>query len=42
MLWLARYDHAGGLYNSGTGCCRSFRDLALAVFESMKLNPNIH
>jgi ADP-L-glycero-D-manno-heptose 6-epimerase len=42
MLWLARHDHAGGLYNSGAGRARSFRDLTLSVFASMSLPANIH
>lgn len=40
-LWLASHDHAGGLYNSGSGEARSFNALAEAVFAGLKLPPVI-
>jgi ADP-L-glycero-D-manno-heptose 6-epimerase len=30
-----------GLFNLGTGDARSFKDLGLAIFEAMELEPNI-
>ncbi|MES1214200.1 MAG: ADP-glyceromanno-heptose 6-epimerase [Bacteroidota bacterium] len=30
-----------GLYNLGTGIARSFKDLVTAIFDSLKLQPNI-
>lgn len=41
LFWLARHDHRGGLYNSGTGNARSFLDLAKSVFSAMGIEPNI-
>lgn len=41
MLWLCRNNHANGIYNSGTGSPRSFKDLAVAVFQAMGREPNI-
>ena len=41
LLWLAEHDYNGGLFNSGTGTARSFKDLATAVFAAMNLQPNI-
>ncbi len=41
LIWLARHDHAGGLFNSGTGQARSFLDLATSVFAAMELEPKI-
>jgi len=35
LRWLAEHDHAGGLFNSGTGRARSFTDLAAAVFAAL-------
>ena len=41
LLWLANANHAGGLYNSGTGRARSFFDLASAVFAALDRAPAI-
>jgi ADP-L-glycero-D-manno-heptose 6-epimerase len=41
MLWLSAHPHSNGLYNSGTGRARPFRDLALAVFSAMGREPKI-
>ncbi|MBF0298031.1 MAG: ADP-glyceromanno-heptose 6-epimerase [Oligoflexia bacterium] len=32
---------ASGIYNMGTGQARSFKDLALAVFSALNINPSI-
>lgn len=41
MLALAEVEHAGGLFNSGTGQARSFNELARAVFAAMNLPEQI-
>ncbi|WP_029007985.1 ADP-glyceromanno-heptose 6-epimerase [Azospirillum halopraeferens] len=41
MLWLMDNPGVCGLFNLGTGRARSFRDLALATFAAMDLEPRI-
>ncbi len=41
MLWLWRHPEASGIYNSGSGEARSFRELAEAIFAAMGRAPRI-
>lgn len=41
MLWLLDNPSVCGLFNCGTGSARSFRDLAVAVYTAMGLEPQI-
>lgn len=41
LLWLWRNPRVSGLFNSGTGAARTFRDLALAVFAVLECEPRI-
>ncbi|WP_165244092.1 ADP-glyceromanno-heptose 6-epimerase [Paludisphaera soli] len=41
MLWLWEHPEASGIYNSGTGTSRTFRDLATAVFTALGREPTI-
>lgn len=41
MLWLYAEDPASGIYNCGSGKARSFKDLALAAFTAMGVEPAI-
>jgi ADP-L-glycero-D-manno-heptose 6-epimerase len=41
MLFFLRNRNNSGIYNVGTGKARSYLDLTNAVFDSMKLNPEI-
>jgi ADP-L-glycero-D-manno-heptose 6-epimerase len=41
MLFFMENQENPGIYNVGTGNARSFLDLTLAVFTSMKINPEI-
>lgn len=41
ILYLMQHRKNSGLYNLGTGIARSFVDLTKAVFQSMKLEPQI-
>ena len=41
MLWLYDNPQVSGLFNVGTGKARSFRDLALATFAALGLEPRI-
>ena len=41
MLYFLHHQENSGIYNVGTGKARSFLDLTTAVFNSMKLNPEI-
>ncbi|MBU6325878.1 MAG: ADP-glyceromanno-heptose 6-epimerase [Bacteroidetes bacterium] len=41
MLHFMQHRKNSGLYNLGTGNARSFRDLALAVFQSLDTKPEI-
>lgn len=42
MLYFMEERNKSGVYNVGTGHARSFLDLALAVFKSMKIDPVIN
>lgn len=41
ILWLIAHPDVSGLFNVGTGHARSFRDLALALFEALGRTPTI-
>lgn len=41
IMWLLEHPEVNGLYNVGTGCAQSFRELAEATFEALGLEPNI-
>jgi ADP-L-glycero-D-manno-heptose 6-epimerase len=41
MLWLRQHTAVRGLFNSGTGTPRTFRDLVEAVFSAMGREPRI-
>ncbi|MCS6863819.1 MAG: ADP-glyceromanno-heptose 6-epimerase [Gemmataceae bacterium] len=41
LLWLWQNQAPNGLYNSGTGTPRTFRELATAVFDALGLAPHI-
>ena len=41
IMWLLEHPEVSGLYNVGTGCAHSFRELAEATFEALGLEPNI-
>lgn len=41
MLWSWRHEGPPGVYNSGTGCARTFNDLVAAVFEALGLPRRI-
>ncbi len=41
IQYLLEYPQVHGIYNVGTGKARSFKDLAVAVFKAMNLEPNI-
>jgi len=41
LMWLWQNTTPNGLYNSGTGTPRTFRDLAKAVFVALGREPNI-
>lgn len=41
IQWLLRHEEVNGLYNLGTGQAQSFRELAEATFDAMKIKPNI-
>lgn len=41
LLWLWETPRVSGLFNSGTGQARTFRDLALAVFAALGREPRI-
>ncbi len=40
-VWLMEHQPANGLYNTGTGQARTFNDLVRAIFNTLKLSPNI-
>jgi ADP-L-glycero-D-manno-heptose 6-epimerase len=40
-LWFMSHDHPCGLYNLGSGQARTFKDLVLALFASLQLEPQI-
>ncbi len=39
ILFLMKTRPTSGIYNLGTGTARSFKDLTLAVFQALQLNP---
>ncbi len=41
MWYLLNNKDTNGLFNIGTGNARSWKDLALAVFDNMQIEPNI-
>ena len=41
LLFFMENRKKSGLYNLGTGKARTFKDLALAVFKAMEINPDI-
>lgn len=41
MIYFLHHQEKSGIYNVGTGTARSFLDLTYAVFNSMKLNPEV-
>ena len=41
VLWLAASTHVSGIFNVGSGCARSFADLARAVFQTLGQQPAI-
>ena len=41
MLYFMENRNYSGIYNVGTGNARSFIDLTISVFQSMKINPEI-
>jgi ADP-L-glycero-D-manno-heptose 6-epimerase len=41
LIHFMHHRKNSGLYNLGTGKARSFKDLALAVFHSLNMNPHI-
>jgi ADP-L-glycero-D-manno-heptose 6-epimerase len=41
MLWLLATPQVCGLFNVGTGTARSFKDLILAAYAALGINPNI-
>ncbi len=41
MYWLMQHRKDSGIYNLGSGKARTFIDLVTAVFDSLKLPPNI-
>jgi ADP-L-glycero-D-manno-heptose 6-epimerase len=40
-FWIMEAKPASGLYNLGTGKARTFKDLVLAIFKSLKIEPDI-
>lgn len=40
-LWFLDHPAVSGIYNIGTGIARSFRDQMIAMFRSLKRDPNI-
>lgn len=41
VLWLLDHPRVSGIYNVGTGEARTFREMMLALFKALKLQPNI-
>jgi ADP-L-glycero-D-manno-heptose 6-epimerase len=41
MMWLLENEQASGLFNVGTGVARSFKDLAIAVYQALGKDPMI-
>ena len=40
-VWLMQHQPASGLYNTGTGKARTFKDLVTAIFNTLQLPANI-
>jgi ADP-L-glycero-D-manno-heptose 6-epimerase len=40
--WLMEHKPASGLYNTGTGVARTFKDLVKAIFNTLHITENIH
>ncbi len=40
--WLMNHQPASGLYNTGTGTARTFKDLVTAIFSTLELKPEIN
>lgn len=41
VMWMLDNENVSGIFNCGTGKARSFRDLAVSVFESLGKKPKI-
>lgn len=41
IYWMLQNPQINGLFNVGTGCAKSFRELAEATFRALGLEPNI-
>ncbi len=41
VMWLLATPHVSGLFNVGTGCARSFKDLMTAAWRALGARPNI-
>ena len=41
MMWMLDNENVSGIFNCGTGKARSFRDLAVSVFEALGKKPKI-
>jgi len=41
VLWLLENPQVSGVYNLGTGQARSFKDLAMAVYRALEVEPQI-
>lgn len=41
IIWLLNHKNINGLYNIGTGNAQSFKELAISIFNALKINPNI-
>lgn len=41
IYWMLQNPQINGLFNLGTGCAKSFRELAEATFRALVLEPNI-
>lgn len=41
ILWLLEHKEVSGLFNVGTGCAQSFRELAEATFHALDMEPAI-
>lgn len=41
MTWLIENPSVNGIYNVGTGCARSFKDLVNATYSALNLQPKI-
>lgn len=41
IMWLLNHENINGLFNLGTGRAQSFKELALATFHAVGVEPNI-